>query len=68
MLKIIFWGLLIVGAVAILGAWILMIVAGALHHEVAVPKVPAYSFRESFWLSVGLMVLGSYFRSYGSRT
>lgn len=45
------------------GGWVVMITAGMLHHE-AIPQLPAYGFRPSVFISIGLGVLGSYFRSY----
>jgi hypothetical protein len=46
-----------------LGGWIVMITAGMVHHEVSVPSVPAYGFRESAFLAIGLTVLGSFFQN-----
>lgn len=67
MLVVIFWGLVALAATAILGSFIVMITAGAVHSEVAslANTIPAWSFRESFFVSLGLTVLGSFFKRYG---
>lgn len=67
-LRAVFVGLATAFLVAVICAWILMLVAGAIHHEVpsVAGVVQAWSFRESFWLSVGLTVLGTYFKRYGT--
>jgi len=49
------------------GGWIVMIVAGMVHHE-AIPQLPAYGYRPSVFISIGLSVLGSYFRGYSSKS
>lgn len=66
-MKILFLILFTVGALWLVGGWVLMLTAGAIHHE-AIPQLPAYGFRQSLFLSLGLTVLGSYFRSYGSKS
>jgi len=73
MLKVIFWGLVSVAIMISIGTWVVMLVAGAVHSEVASVSgvVQPWSFRESFFLSLGLAVLGSFFDflwSYGSKS
>lgn len=44
------------------GGWVVMITAGMVHHE-AISQLPAYGFRASVFISIGLGVLGAYFRN-----
>ena len=64
----IFWALVIVAACTIMSTTIVMLTAGAVHSEVPslANAIPAWSFRESFFVALGLTVLGSFFGSWGS--
>lgn len=50
------------------GGYVVMIMAGMIHHEVEslANVIPAWSFRESVFVSLGLTVLGAYFKNYSS--
>lgn len=68
MLRVIFLFLLALALMAVAGAYILMLVAGSVHSEVPdlANIIKPWSFRESFFISLGLTVVGSYFKSYKS--
>lgn len=48
-----------------LEAWLIMLVAGALHHEVH-EGIPAIGFTASIWVAVALTIVGGFFKSSGS--
>lgn len=54
--------LVIAAGVTALEAWVIMLVMGALHHEVDA-RIPALGWTASFWVAVALTILGSFFKS-----
>lgn len=62
-MKVLFFALLGFFLTLLLGGYIVMLVAGMLHHVVDA-DFPSWGFKQSVAVSLALAVLGTYFRSY----
>lgn len=65
-LAVLLAGLVAIVALFLFQAWVIMILAGALHGSVSA-SVPAIGFGGAVIVSLGLSVLGSFFKSYNTK-